>query len=349
MEFTRESVFISAVRTFVKSFAAILGVVLALLLIILMIVFATGPTMFPHKTELTILPDAEGRRELLAESAPVILHLPIHGVIGEDDLMGDSIDKVLLDSREDLFKNNRVKAVLLHMNTPGGTVDDSDQIYRSLMEYKKKYNVPIYAYVSGMCASGGMYITSAADKIYAAPPSIIGSIGVLIGPMFNISQAMEKIGLQSLTLTEGKDKDMLNPFRPWKPGEDHSLKVINDVLYQQFVAIFTAAHPRVDKTKLIEEYGANIFIGETAEKMGYIDVANSNYNTALQELAKAAGIAPEEKYQVVELTLPRSFIYELANGQSPLISGKITHRFDFGSHYHSDMSGKFLYLYLPPN
>ena len=67
---------------------------------------------------------------------------------------------------------------------PGGAADDSVGIYRALCEYKKKYNVPIYAFVDGLCASGGMYIACAADKIYATPSSVIGSVGVIMGPLF---------------------------------------------------------------------------------------------------------------------------------------------------------------------
>ncbi|MFI5264393.1 MAG: S49 family peptidase, partial [Candidatus Kapaibacterium sp.] len=93
-----------------------------------------------------------------------------------------------VESQEGDFKNNRVKGILLYMDTPGGYSTDSDTIYRLLMEYKKQYKVPIYAYVDGLCASGGMYIAITADKIMASDTSLIGSIGVIAPTFMNFTK-----------------------------------------------------------------------------------------------------------------------------------------------------------------
>ncbi len=342
----RESIFVSAVRSFFTWFAAILGILLALAAIGVGIAFVSGPTLLPKGTEMTILPDAQGNRQMLSDSAPVILRISIHGVVGIDDLTGDIIDQILLDSSDGFLKNNRIKAILLHMDTPGGMVVDGDHIYRSLVAYKNKHSIPIYAYVDGLCASGGVYIASAADKIYATPVSVVGSVGVIMGPLFNFSGAMDKIGIQSLTLSDGKGKDELNPFRPWEPGEDQSLKAITSALYEQFVSIVTAARPRLDRNKLINDYGAHIFLANEAQNLGFIDGADATYNSTLQALVAAAGIQEGEAYQVVELTPPHSFISELTRGQSPLITGKLSHVFQLGP-MNPNLSGKFLYLYQP--
>lgn len=347
MEITRESVFVSAVRSFCTAFSIILGVMLAIFLVVFAFSMLSPSTLTPPTSELSILPDAEGKRDVLAESTPAILQIEFRGVIGELDLTHQKIKNILLDSREGSLKDNRVKAILLYMNTPGGTDTDSDTIYRLLLEYKTKYKVPIYAYVDDLCASGGMYIACAADKIYTGPTSIVGSIGVLLGPAFNFSQAMEKFGIQSETITEGKDKDMLNPFRPWKPGEDQSLRTITTYLYNRFVDVVTSSRPQINREKLVNEYGAQVFGPAEAQAIGYVDVPNSDYNTTLLDLVKTAGIAESQKYQVVRLQTPLSFLTHLAQGNMALFTGKITHTFQLGPHLTSDMSGKFLYLYQP--
>ena len=168
-----------------------------------------------------------------------------------------------------------------------------------------------------------------------------------MGPAFNFSQIMEKVGVSSLTLTQGKDKDMLNPYRPWKAGEDQSLRVILENLYDRFVTIVTEARPRIERDRLLNEYGAQVFNGKEAETFGYVDVPNADYSTALQELATAAGIEANTTYQVVKLATPHSWISELSSCKTDLLQGRLTHVFQIGNHINSELCGKFLYLYPP--
>jgi signal peptide peptidase SppA len=347
MKYVQESIFSGAIRSFCKTFAGAIGILIAIVLIGFGIAFVSGQSYLPEKSEITIAPDDKGQRELLPESAPAILRIDIHGIIGDIDITTEKIETILLDSREGFLKNNRVKAVLLHMNTPGGEATNADGIYRALMRYKEKYQVPIYVYVDGICASGGMYISAAADKIYASPTSVIGSIGIILGPTFNVSQAMDKLGIQSLTLTEGKDKDMLNPFRPWKPGEDQSLKDIVASLYDRFVSIMTTSRPQLTRQKLISDFGAQIYVAPKAQELGYIDEGNSDYDSTLKDLARAANISEGQNYQLVQLSIPRSFLSELADGKSPLLKGKVIHSLDLGIGIPSELNGKLLYLYQP--
>lgn len=347
MQFVRESIFVSAVRMFCTAFSAILGIVIAIFIVVLgLSLFSGSGITSPEKLEITVAPDAEGNRDLLAHTTPVILRIDIRGVVGEGGLTSDNIEKVLHSSRED-FLQGRVKAILLYIDTPGGVANDADGIDRLLMAYKNKFNTPIYAFVDGLCASGGMYIAAAADKIFASPESVIGSIGVIMGPTFNFSGLMEKVGVQSLTLTEGKDKDMLNPYRPWKPDEDASLMTIMDQLYIRFVDTIITSRPQINREKLIEEYGAQVFSAPDALKIGYIDHADSDYGLALSALVQEAGISEDTKYQVLTLKVPTSFVSELFNNKFDLFTGKITHVFNFGSNLSTELSGKFLYLYAP--
>lgn len=343
MEYTRESIFAGALRSLCKSVATILGIAIGVGFVFIGMGVLIGPNMLPPKSQPLIMPDAHGNREMLSGSAPVVLRLDFTGVIGVGDLTGAKIENLLLDSQEDFFKGGRVKAVLLHMDTGGGAASDSDTIYRALMAYKKKYNIPIYAYIDGMCASGGMYIASAADKIYSTHSSVIGSIGVRLGPNFNFADAMTTYGVKALTLTEGKDKDFLNPFRPWKPDEDAPLKDVMAGLYDQFITIVSESRPKLTKELLINKFGAHIFIAKDAEENGYIDEWNSSYSEAMQALATAAQIGENDHYQVVQLLPPHAFFSDIAQSMTPV---KVIKSF-FGKDDISELNGKFLYYYQP--
>jgi protease IV len=347
MEYYRESIIVSAVRTFCRSFAAIIGISIGIGIALICLMMFSSPDIFPPKSSLVLSADAQGNRELLSLGSPVVLKIDIVGVVGMRDLTTEKIKNSLLDSRTGMLSGGRVKAILLHINTPGGTVDDSDGIYRNLIEYKEKYQVPIYAYIDGMCASGGMYIASAADKVFASPSSVIGSVGVILGPAFNFSGLMDMYGIGAMTITQGKDKDMLSPFRPWVPGEDASLRNITADLYARFVSIVTSARHGLDKGKLVNDYGAQVYVSKTAEKLGYIDVADSDYSAAVDELVKAAQIPDDQSYQVMTIQPARPFLSDLTEGKLSLLSGKITHKFQINSFMDSDLSGKFLYLYQP--
>jgi signal peptide peptidase SppA len=347
MNFVRESVIVSAIRTFCTSFAAVIGILIGIALVFMGLGMISGSGLYPPKSELMIAPDAEGNRELLPASAPVILKVDISGVIGTKDLNVSTFKELLLDSRQNMLAHDRVKAVLLCIDTPGGTVTDADGIYRMLMDYKEKYKVPVFAFVDGMCASGGMYVASSADKIYATPASVIGSVGVILGPTFNFSELMSRYGIQALTITQGKDKDALNPFRPWKEGEDASIRAITASLYDRFVSIVTTARTRISKEDLINNYGAQIYVSSQAADYGYIDVADSDYATAVKDLAMAANIAEETPYQVMNIGPAHSFLSELAQGECSLLKGKVTHSLQLTPQMTPELSGKFLYLYQP--
>ncbi len=336
-----ESIFKSVLRSFLKVLFTFLGIFIAFF-----IVFAFfGPYHEKVRSEITLLPDLNGSDKALSSSAPIVLQLNIHGVIGDqNNLTADIFRNALLETRKGFFKQDRVKAILLNINTPGGSVIDSDTIYTLLKDYKAKYKVPIYAYVEGLCASGGVYVTASCDKIYSSPVSTIGSVGVLIGPFFNLHKLFNKVGIESLTLTEGKNKDMFSPFRPWNDKESESLKPIASYAYERFVNIVTQARPRLSKDQLINEYGAKVFPAPEAEKLGFIDMGDSSYERTLSDLLKAAKIDEKQPYQVVQLKVKRPWVNDFLS-QSPLFKNKIIHEIDLGPL--SRMDTNLAYLFLP--
>jgi len=345
MEVKQESIFISAIRSFCKVFAGLIGILVGGIIVAIVVGIMAKPHMVSDKTQLIIAADAEGNRSLLPHSSPVVLRLNIHGEIGTKDLNSKTIQSQLLDSQEGVLKGERVKAILLHINSPGGIAFDSHDIYQSLMDYKEKFHVPIYAYVDGMCASGAMMVACSAEKIFSAPIGMIGSVGVIMGPNFNFSELMEKYGVKQLTITKGKDKDMLSPYREWKPDEDQSLKDIVAYDYKHFVDLVTSARPRIDRNKLINVYGAQVYNPKTAQEYGYVDDGNSSYKKALSELVSEAKI--EGDYQVVELKVLHPVLSDLIEGKPPFLSGKVKHELSIPIELSPELRNRSLYLYSP--
>lgn len=342
MKLEPESIFIHSLRTFFVSLFGVIGAMIGLGLILLLFVgifSSSDENSLPSKAK--ILPDAKGNRKDLGSSAPVLLQIPIEGTIGMDQVTAEKIQEILLDSREDSLKNGRVKGVLLVINSPGGGANESNIIYRLLKQYKERYNVPIFAYVNGLCASGGYYIACSADKIYSSNVSLIGSVGVLGWPPYmNVSDALEKIGVNTKTIYAGKGKDEMNPFREWKEGEGVNRQQLIDFYYKNFVEIVTSNRPEVTEEKLIGIYGAEVFPAYEAQNHGFIDNSNMELGEAIEQLALAAGI--EDKYQVIQFKT-KSWWKQAFKQQSksPLLTGKITHEFALPKNHAFD------YLYVP--
>ena len=183
-----------------------------------------------------------------------------------------------------------------------------------------------HAYADGLCASGAYYIAASADKIYSSNESIIGSIGV-VANCFNISKLLDKLGIDSLAITEGKDKDIMNPLRPWKENEEAPLREIASQSYNNFVDVVAAARPSLNKEKIINDYGARVFSSLKAQECGFIDDGNSNRETVLSDLIKAANISDE--YQVIQL-LPKRWMDHFLKDKFSLLSGKMVHEIQIG-------------------
>ena len=343
----KESIFSSSIRAFFTTLFAIAGIGAGILLMIVMIAglstAAEGELEVNYDYSPKILPNSSGIRKSLSSESPVILQINLDGVIGADSLTEKKMTQLLIESRERTLKNGRVKAILLHINSPGGTVTDADGIYRLLKAYKETHKTPIYAFVDGLCASGGVYVSCAADKIYASDVSLVGSVGVILSTALNFYQLMEKVGIQSLTLSDGKGKDALNPLRPWVKGEEDNIKNAINYYYDMFVNIVTSNRPHLSKEKLIDVYGANVYPAAVAKEYGYIDEAGYTRDMTLKLLAEDVGIK-DENYQVVELS-SSNWMTELFKGQFNLLHGQMTHKIDINSGVESELQNKFLYLY----
>lgn len=342
----QESLWRASLRVLLTSFAKWIGILGALVAILYLLnSLDTTDDEIPNDFSEEILPNAEGVRKKQSSTSPVILQINIHGVIGAEGLEQEDFEKLLVESRENGLKDGRVKAILLHLNTPGGGAADADGMYRALMAYKKRYNVPVFGYIDGICASGGVMVSCAAEELYASDVSLVGSVGVITSSFLNFSKTMEKVGVDSLTLYAGKGKDDLNPLRPWKEGESANIKEIIDGTYRNFVAIVSKSRPKLTEAVLTKEIGASIFLAEDALKLGFIDGLSSSREEVLKKLLAKLSIE-DDFYQVVSLDSTKWY-NQLFKSESPLFTGKITHHFLNSDQIPKKLYNQPLYLYQP--
>ena len=342
----KNSLFYSCIRSFSVTLFTMVGIAVGMIPIIIIISLVGVDKELDIKCHFspTVVPNANNQRKILPKTAPVILKLNIQGLIGTEHFNMHTVATQLVESRESVLKNNRVKALFLVINTPGGTVVDSDGIYRAIKQYKETYKVPVFAYIDGICASGGMYIAASADRVYASETSLIGSVGVLSPSFFNVSKLIEKIGIDALTLFAGKGKDDMNPLRPWRPGEEESYKAIVNSFYDLFVDIIATNRPNVDKARLIEEYGAHVFPAKEALNIGFIDGIETVHGELLTQLAKQASI--DDTYQVIEME-STDWISSLFKSENALLKGTLKHQIEWNKELPQRMTNQFLYLWQP--
>ena len=172
------------------------------------------------------------------------------------------------------FEDEKTKGVILRINSPGGTPVQAGYIYDEIVRLRKKYpDIPLYAVVSDMAASGGYYVASAADEIYVSNSSIVGSIGVRMDS-FGVVDAMEKLGIESRTLTAGKNKALLDPFTPVNEEAVKHLQAMIDNIHQQFIDAVKKG--RGERLKEIDDiFSGLIWTGEEAIEFGLVDKVGS--------------------------------------------------------------------------
>ncbi len=316
----------ASLRAFFAAFFTTIGLLLGLFffLFICSSTLQTTPVSFSTKYSPEIIPNANGDCTNLKKDSPLILKIDIQGVIGDENLTAESIRTMLSEAQRGEFKQERIKGVLLYIDSPGGTVTDANGIYRAIKRFKQTYNIPVFAYVDGLCASGGMYVASSADKIYATNVSLIGSVGVRLATALNVSKILNKLEIETLTLTAGKNKDALNPLRPWQAGEEQPYRLILEHYYQDFVNIVAKARPQIDEKKLIEHYGADVYPAQLALEYGFIDERVEDISEVIDVLAKTCNI--EKDYQVLQLKTS-NWINEVFCDTPFLLTGKIAHTF----------------------
>jgi protease IV len=255
--------------------------------------------------------EGQGRAKLLLiDIAGVISEKGQSGALQESPSLVADVKEALQKAEED----EDVAGVILRINSPGGTVTASDIIHHELLAFKGRRKVPLHACITGVGASGGYYVATAADEISAHPTAVTGSIGVLL-MRFNIAGLLGKIGVSELTVKSGDKKDFMSPFRAVTPEEEKLMQAIIDALHRRFVEII-AARPgnTLSRQELEVLADGRIFTAEQAvaarliDRVGYLDEAVANLKKKLKL----------EKARVVSYYRPGGYqgtIYSSLHGQ----------------------------------
>lgn len=199
-------------------------------------------------------------------------HIAVLHIEGTIQDKNDTYDQEwLLTTIRDLSYDRNVKAILLDINSPGGGVYQSDEVYLELLDYKETSGNPVFAFFGPLAASGGYYIACAADYIVANRNTMTGSIGVIAGQSVDLSQFMEKHGVRVNTFTAGRNKDMLGISTPVTPEHREIMQSLADECYYQFVEI-VAESRGLTMEETLELADGRIYTAWQALDRGLIDV-----------------------------------------------------------------------------
>ena len=233
---------------------------------------------------LALLVDWPGRADVAGSGSHTAM-VEVSGVISPG---GDaSVDKVNA-ALQAAFKDRRTKGVVLQLNSPGGSPVQAQNIYADIRRLRKKHpDVPVYAVVEDVCASGCYYVAAGADRIYVARSSIVGSIGVLMNG-FGFTGLMEKLGIERRLITAGENKAMLDPFSPMDEKDVRHVKQLMSEVHEQFVSVVREGRgQRLKETP--EMFSGLIWTGEKSVELGLADGFGSLESVA-RDIVKAEAI-----------------------------------------------------------
>jgi len=173
-------------------------------------------------------------------------------------------------SLKNAYKNSDLKAIVLRINSPGGSPVQASFIFQEIKRQRAKHSeIPIYAVCTDVCASAAYYIAAAADKIYADPASLVGSIGVIYNG-FGFTGTLEKLGVERRLMTAGKHKGMLDPFSPSDPTAQAYMQSMLDALHDEFIA--SVKQGRGDRLGNDPQlFSGRFWNGRKAESLGLVD------------------------------------------------------------------------------
>jgi protease-4 len=287
---------------------------LYLILILVAVVLGCAP-------KIKLYPDAtDPLREFTISGTgkEKVLMIPIKGILS-DKSRGTIIDKPsivqeVVSQLQLAEKNKEIKAVVLKINSPGGSVTASDILYHEIAAFKKRSGVKVVAAMMDVAASGGYYISLPADYILAHPTTLTGSVGVIM-LMPKVNELMDKIGVGVNIHKFGKNKDMASPFRPATAEENKLLQEITDDFGNRFIMLVkthrkpTTAHMELTAT-------ARVFTAKEAKEIGLID-AVGYLSDAFATAKKLSGLMDDARVVVYRRTeYANDNIYNTATSQT---------------------------------
>jgi protease-4 len=251
---------------------------------------------------------------------------PASGNIGVVEVEGVILSsKKIINDIRNFQKDDGIKAIIVRINSPGGGIGPSQEIYREIMKVRRHKKV--IASMGSVAASGGYYIASAADGIIANPGTITGSIGVIM-EYANIMEIVRKIGISPVVIKSGEFKDMGSPLRELTDTEKDLFQSLVDELHQQFVSDAATAR-RMDQDKMAALSDGRVYTGKKALGLKLVDRLG-NLDDAVQWAGEMAGIK-EELVPVYPKEDRMTFIRRLAETlfKDINISGTVTDNFRY--------------------
>jgi protease-4 len=233
------------------------------------------------------------------ETGPAVGVIELSGPIFNGTGFGASTDHMRAQL-EWMNENSDVRAIVIRANSPGGSVDASDEIWYEV----GKINKPVVVSVQGLCASGCLYVASAADEIWATRSSLVGSIGV-ISTFFNVEELLDDVGVEVQVIATGENKDFGSPFRPMTLEEEVFWRDQSEALLNNFITV-VASRPGSSLTSndVRELANGRVWIAPTAQNLGLVD--NIGYED--EAIRRAADLAGMGSYRVQEYPFNFGFL-----------------------------------------
>jgi len=241
---------------------------------------------FAYLTVFVLLAvDWKGRGESSASGGKHTAMVELNGVIAPG---GEASADRVTSSLQAAFKDKNTQGVVIRINSPGGSPVQAQTIYDEMRRLRKKYpDIPLYAVVEDICASGGYFVAAGADKIFVAKSSLVGSIGVIMNG-FGFTGTMEKLGVECRLITAGENKAFLDPFSPLQEKHKEFAQKLANEIHQQFIAVV-----REGRGKRLKEgpdtFSGLIWSGEKSIELGLADGVGS-LDYVAREVVKAEEI-----------------------------------------------------------
>ena len=296
---------------------------------------------------LSLFPDLKPLKETVLEESggdAKILLLDIFGVISEEPKDGIVEEpSIVARVKEELLlaeKDGHVKAIILKINSPGGTVTASDLIYHEIVQFKERTGIKVIASISGIGASGAYYIAMAADKVIANPTAVTGSIGVIMLHM-DLHGLLEKFGVGAEAIKSGPHKDMGSPFKELSAEDRDIFQKMIFEMQGRFLEIVARGRKGMSPKQLETVSDGRIFSANQAKAMNLIDhIGHMDY---VIDLAKREANLTQAK--LIKYRRSQGYpynIYSRTPGVSSLSAWKLDPKELLG-----ERSVNFFYLWLP--
>ncbi len=217
---------------------------------------------------------------------------------GERFFAADAVAKAIADAVDD----PKVKAILLRIDSPGGSYLASDTVWNAVMDARAR-GKPVIASLAGVAASGGYYVAMAADRIVASPGTITGSVGVY-GGKFDTSGLWPKLGVAWDAVSVGRNASMWSPFRDYSPSARERLNTMMDAVYLDFTTKLAEGR-KLNEGQVSSVAGGRVWSGQAASQIGLVD-SLGGLNEAIVAAKEAAGLKPEDSITLTEYPTPRT-------------------------------------------